>query len=168
MYNNFNENKKIIEKYLKHTEFVSRLQIDNVYEAEKRRITKENDLTKKSEDFMNSLKEDLKDGEKLNCGKSEWFDFYMDLDDNGSTITTYFISKTGEFANRELNEPVYKYVWISDNYFVYSIYGKGIYCYDVTNANKITIVEKDYEAFEIEEFKDNVLIIYNYFHMHII
>ena len=54
-------------------------------------------------------------------------------------------------------EVVDTYVWISDNYFVYSIYGKGIYCYDVTNANKITIVEKDYEAFEIKEFKDNVL-----------
>ena len=48
LYNNFNENKKIIEKYLKHTELVSRLQIDNVYEAEKRRINKENDITKKS------------------------------------------------------------------------------------------------------------------------
>ena len=156
LYNNFNENKKTIEKYLKHTEFVSRLQIDNVYEAEKRRITKENDLTKKSEDFMNSLKENVKDGEQLNCGKSEWFSFYMDLDDNGSTITTYFISKTGEFANRELNEPVYKYVWISDNYFVYSIYGKGIYCYNVEDGTRQALVQGN-DNYNINSFENSVL-----------
>lgn len=154
VYNNISENLSRVERYLENTEFLSKLQIDNVFEAEKRRVQEVNSLNDMCDEFIKSLKEESK--EELTCGESHLFEFYMDLDGNNFAITTYFVSRNGEYPNRELNEPMNSYVWINDNYFVYGIYHKGIYCYNVLDGGKQTLIEGT-ENFFINSFEDNVI-----------
>ena len=156
IYNNISENLDKVKKYLSHTEFLSKLQLDNVFEAEKRRINNNKLLDKNCDEFIKSLKDDLDFGEDLVCGESNLFKFYIDKDDNGYTLKTYFISKNGSYANRELTDPIDSYVWISDNFFVYGIKGKGIYCYNTLDGNKQTLVEGQ-QDFEIKKFEDNTI-----------
>ena len=156
VYNNISENLDRVKRYVKNTEFLSKLQIDDVFEAEKRRMKKTAKLEKNSDEFWAKLKEELKPNEEPSCGESELYKFYMDLDDNGFVITAYFISKTGNEVNRELNEPMSSYVWISDNLLVYGIERKGIYCYNVLDGSKQTLMEGD-EAYHIKKFEDNII-----------
>ena len=80
----------------------------------------------------------------------------MDLNDNNIAITTYFISKDTNYANRELNEPVNSYVWINDYYFIYGVYNKGIYCYDVINGTILRLQEGN-SNFLIKKIEDNII-----------
>ena len=146
LYNNVSENLDKTKKYLKNTEFLSKLQLDSVFEAEKRRLKKENQFEQECKNF-----------EQEEISKSMLFYSYLDKDANNSTIKIYFNSKNGEYPDRELNETVDTYVWISDNYFVYSIYGQGIYCFDVINGSKTIITESGSETFKIEGFQNNIL-----------
>ena len=155
-YNNISENLDKVKRYLVNTEFLSKLQIDNVFEAEKRRLQNNIQIEKNGDEFLNKLKEELEPNEELTCGKSELYKFYMDLDDNGFAITTYFISRTGNEVNRELNEPISSYVWISDNLFVYGIERKGIYCYNVLDGSKQILLEGE-EKFQIKNFEYNII-----------
>lgn len=156
VYNNISESLDKVKRYLSNTEFLSKLQVDNVFQAEKRRIENKIQIEKKCDEFLSKLKEELKPNEELACGKSELYKFYMDLDDNGFVITAYFISKTGNEVNRELNEPISSYVWINDNLFVYGIEGNGIYCYNVLDGTKQTLLEGK-EKFQIKKFEDNII-----------
>ena len=156
VYNNISENLDKVKRYLSNTEFLSKLQIDNVFEAEKRRINKNNELNKNCEEFINYLKKDLNTNEELPCGESNLFKFYMDVDNNGYIITTYFISNTGNEVNRELNEPINSYVWINDNLFLYGVEGRGLYCYDVLDGYKQILLEGE-NNFYIKKFEDNTI-----------
>lgn len=156
VYNNFSESLTTIKKYLEHTEFVSRLQIDNVFEAEKRRIHKENAIGVACEEFKNSLEEELEKGEILINKTSYIYDYYIDKDENGNTITTYFVSKDGNNVNRELNEPIDTYLWINDYYLVYSIELEGIYGYNVIDGTKTTIIENA-ESYKIQSYENGIL-----------
>lgn len=146
LYNNISEKLDTTKKYLKNTEFLSKLQLDSVFEAEKRRLKKENQFKEKCKTF-----------EKEENTKSMLYYSYFDKDDNGNTIKVYFKSKTGEYPDRELNETVDTYVWISDNYYIYSIYGQGIYCLDVITGEKTVVTESGSELFQIESFENNIL-----------
>lgn len=156
IYNNFSEDLNTIKQYLQHTEFLSRLQLDNVFEAEKRRIEKENLQKKICEEFRQELKDNLKEGEILMQKTSYLFDYYMEKDEYGYTISTYFISRDGNNVNREINEPIDTYLWINDYYLLYSIQGQGIYLYDVINGIKTPIIE-DGESFNILSYENNIL-----------
>ena len=146
IYNNISEDLETTKKYLKNTEFLSKLKLDSVFEAEKRRV-KEN----------KEYEEECKTLEKEESTKSMLFYAYLDKDENGNTIKVNFSSKTKEYSNRELNEVVDTYVWISDNYFLYSIYGEGIYCYDAITGIKTIVTESGDGLFKIESFENNVL-----------
>ena len=154
IYNNISENLNKVKRYLENTEFLSKLQIDNVFEAEKRRVKKVNSLKEKCNEFIQSLKEDS--DTELACGESNLFQFYMDLDENNIAITTYFISRDSEFVDRELNEPINSYVWINDNYFIYGVYNKGLYCYNVLDGSKQALLEGK-ESYLIKSFENNVI-----------
>lgn len=147
LYNNINENLDTVKKYLKNTEFISRLQLDNIFEAEKRRISKEKSLTSLCSEFM---KENPIDS------KSMYYDYYIEKDTRGNTISIYFVSKDDGFVSRELNEPVDTYLFVNDYYFVYSVYGKGIYCYNLADGNKFNIVEGR-NNYHITQYQDNIL-----------
>lgn len=156
IYNNFSEDLNTTKQYLQHTEFVSRLQLDNVFEAEKRRIQKENLQEKTCEEFKQELKDNLKEGETLMQKTSYLYDYYMEKDEYGYTIATYFISRDGNNVNRELNEPIDTYLWANDYYLIYSIPAQGIYLYDVINGVKIAITEEG-ENFKINSYENNIL-----------
>lgn len=83
---------------------------------------------------------------------------YLEKDASGDTLKVYFPAKNDEYPDRELNESVYSYIWVSDNYFVYSIYGEGIYCFDVTTGSKTTVTQDGTGNFLIENFVNDVLI----------
>lgn len=146
LYNNISEDLDITKKYLQNTEFISRLQIDSVFEAEKRRLQDNKTL---EEDCINSEKE-LEN-------KSMLFYSKLEKDNNDLTMKVYFLSKNGEFPSRELIKAVDTYVWISDNYFVYSIEREGIYRFDVITGENIPLVEKSGSPFKIESFKNDVI-----------
>lgn len=154
IYNNISEKLNKIQRYLENTEFISKLQIDNIFEAEKRRISNIEKLDNKCKTFMESQIE--RGNELINYYQSNLFDFYMDLNDNNIAITTYFISKDTNYANRELNEPVNSYVWINDYYFIYGVYNKGIYCYDVINGTILRLQEGN-SNFLIKKIEDNII-----------
>lgn len=147
LYNNLSDDLQTMKKYLNHTEFISRLKLDSVFEAEKHRIQDEKDFEQK-----------CIDSEKDEETKSMLFYKYLEKDNADKTVKAYFPSKNGEYPDRELNEPVETYVWIADNYFVYSLYGKGIYVIDVTTGEKTTIAENGDEAYNIENFRNDILI----------
>lgn len=158
VYNNISENLSTIKKYLNHTEFVSRLKLDSVFEAEKRRIQS----VKKMDNLCREFKENLKEQytqEELISKESNLYNYYMDLDSIGNVVTTYFIAKDENNINRELNEPIDTFTWINDYYFVYSIYGKGIYVYNLIDGARTTLVERieEMRAFKINSYKDGIL-----------
>ena len=85
--------------------------------------------------------------------------FYSNLekDDNDLTIKAYFLSKSSEFPSRELIKAIDTYTWVSDNYFVYSIYGEGIYRFDAITGENIVIVEDGEKPYKIEKLQNDVL-----------
>lgn len=158
LYNNMSESLSTIKKYLNHTEFVSRLKLDNVFEAEKRRVQAENNIDNSCEEFKKILEE--QDGEEGLINKESYlYNYYMDVDNMGNTVTTYFISKDKNNVNRELNEPVDTFLWINDYCFVYSIYGKGIYIYNVIDGTRTNLTNEVNEkhAFIINSYEAGIL-----------
>lgn len=157
LYNNITEKMDTVRKYLKNTEFVSRLQVDNTFEAEKRRIETAKEGRKLSTDFTKEVEEQYKDDSVMLFAKRSYlYDLYFEKDNNDMTVTTYFYSKDGQNVNRELNEPVISYVWATDNLFIYSLYAKGIYCYNVITGEKFTLIEGN-DAFLIDKYQNNIL-----------
>lgn len=158
LYNNMSENLSTIKKYLNNTEFISRLKLDNIFEAEKRRVQAENNVENLCKEFINNLQEQT--GEEGLINKESYlYNYYMDVDNNGNTVTTYFISKDKNNVNRELHEPIDTFLWINDYYFVYSIYGKGIYLYNVIDGTRINLTDEvsKKHAFSINSYKDGIL-----------
>lgn len=147
LYNNVSEELDITKKYLQNTEFISRLQLDSVFEAEKRRLQADK-----------AFEEECINLEKEAESKSMLFYSNLEKDDNDLTTKVYFLSKNGEFPNRELIKAVDTYTWISDNYFLYSVYGEGIYRFDATNGENIVVVEDKDKPCKIEKVQNDVLI----------
>ena len=78
LYNNVSENLDKTKKYLKNTEFLSKLQLDSVFEAEKRRLKKENQFEQECKNF-----------EQEEISKSMLFYYCLDKDSNNNTIKVY-------------------------------------------------------------------------------
>ena len=70
-----------------------------------------------------------------------------------------FVSKTREYPNSELirHKLIYRYGWIDDEQFVYSVKNTGIYLYNAKTRNLETLVEGN-DEFNIKEIKNNVVI----------
>lgn len=152
VYNNIKSNMSKIQNYLENTNFVSRLKIDSVFEAEKRRVKKIIINKEKCEEYRNSL-----DEEKAKLTRESFrYNIYPEKDLNGNIYSMKFISSSGDTPNRELNDSIDSYVWVATDYFVYSKNKKGIYLYNLTNGNVTRLIEGN-ENYEINEFKDEKL-----------
>ena len=152
MYNNIKSNMSKIQGYLENTNFVARLQIDSVFEAEQRRVKNLNSQLEKCSEYKRGLEE-----EKINLiGESFRYDIYPETDANGNIYSMKFISLSEDNPSRELNDSIDYYMWISNDYFVYSKKGKGIYLYNLTNGNVSRVINGS-ETYEIKEFKDGIL-----------
>ena len=122
------------------------MQVDSVLEAEKRRLQADK-----------TLEEECINIEKELTNKSMLFYNKLEKDDRDMTMKVYFLSKSNEFPSRELIKTVDTYVWISDNYFVYSIEGEGIYRFDVITGENIPLIERSGSPFKIESFMNDVI-----------
>ena len=141
-----------IQKYLKSTNFIARMQIDSVYEAEKRRYEKQQDLISNCKNYVEELSEEEKDRIK----ESLLYNYLPVKDDNGGIYSIKFVSRTGDNPNRELNDGVDSFLWITNNLFLYSKRGKGIYLYNLDDGNVRRLIEGK-DEFYLEEFKDGIL-----------
>jgi len=150
LYNNIGINQKNIDKYSKHTEFVAQLQVDNIFNAEKRRYENEKNFATKCKEY----KEENEKEDNRNRGKC--YNYYADLDSNSNILSMYFISQVPDFVNCELKESIDSYIWLNEYCFAYSKTGKGIYYYDLKNQVKGVILTGE-EEYKIEAYENNVL-----------
>ena len=150
LYNNIAVDEEKVNKYLEHTEFVANRKIDNISNAEKRRVKKEKDWAANCKEFKEKFEQD----DDRNRGKI--YDYYASLDASENIQSMYFISKDSNYLNSEINENVSSYIWTNDYCIIYSKVGKGIYYYDMLNQKKGTI-ETGKKTFELNSYKDGVL-----------
>lgn len=150
LYNNISANQDVINRYLKHTEFVAQLQVDNIFNAEQRRVKKEKDFSTKCKEY----EEKFEKQDKRNRGKI--YDYYMNMDSNDNIMNVYFIAQNEAFTNCELNESMNSYVWMNDYCFVYSKQGKGIYFYDLQNQKKGSLLTGK-EPYKIVSYENGKL-----------
>lgn len=156
VYNNISENLNRVKRYLEHSEFISNLKLDDVFEAEKRRLIEKANLKEKCDEYKEFIKEKYSEEDLEMIGESLECDYYFEFDDDGYTISAYFIPTNKGYCRRELNESIYRYMWLDSHRILYSIYGKGIYVYDVFTGEKRTIIE-DTEEFYLKSYEGNVL-----------
>lgn len=152
LYNNIKSSLSKTKRYLENTNFVARLQSDSVYETEKRRFKENENLNNKCDEYKATLSEE----ELKTIGKSFKYDIYADIDLNNQIYSMKFISTTGDFPNRELNDSIDSYLWLNSDYFLYSKMGKGIYGYNLNDGTVQRLLEGS-EDYELKEFKDGIL-----------
>ena len=152
VYNNIRSNLNKVKEYFKNTNFVARLQLDLVYEAEKTRYAHNMQWTEKCNEYSDSLSDEKRKviGESLN------YNIYPEKDNNGSIYSIKFISKFGTKPNRELNDGVTSFLWLTSDYFLYSKSQKGIYLYDLTTGKTERLKQGNGE-YELKEYKDGIL-----------
>lgn len=150
LYNNIGISPEIANSYLEHTEFVGQLQVDNVFNAEKRRVDKERNWDKNCKEYKENYEKD----DSRNRGTI--YDYYMKMDSNDRIMNVYFISNDLQFFNCELNDFIDTYIWINEYCFVYSNSKKGIYYYDLKNQKRGQILQGD-EEFKINSYENGIL-----------
>lgn len=152
IFNNIKSPLNKVERYLENTDFVARLQLDLVFEAEKRRVENNKNLLKLCEEYKNNLNEETQNiiGNSLN------YEIYPELDDYGLIYTIKFISKFGEQPNRELSDSISSYLWINNNTFIYSKQKKGIYSYNLENGI-VTRILSGTDDYKLKGYKDGIL-----------
>lgn len=152
IYNNIKSKLSKVERYFENTDFVARLQIDLVFETEKRRIEKNQNWSTLCNEYKETLDEETKNiiGESLN------YELYPELDNNNFIYSMKFISKFGEQPNRELSDTIDTYLWVNNNLFLYSKNKKGIYLYNLENG-AVSRVISGTEEYKLKGFKDGIL-----------
>ena len=152
VYNNIKSSLSKVQRYLENTNFVARLQIDSVYESEKRRFKNNQRLNERCIEYGQTMEEDKLES----IGQSFKYDIYADIDINGNIYSMKFISKDGNNPNRELNDSIDSYLWIDNDTFIYSKKGKGIYTYNLNDGTVRRIIEGT-EDYELKNFKNRIL-----------
>ncbi len=152
IFNNVKSGKTKIEKCLKNTDFVAKLQLDLVFEAEKRRIEKNGNLLEKCKQYKETLSEE----QQQIIGESLTYDIFANLDNNNLIYEMNFISKFGETPNRVLTDTINSFLWITDNLFLYSKEGRGIYMYNLDNGSVSRILTGT-EDYELKGFENGIL-----------
>ncbi len=150
LYNNIGVSQERVNPYLEHTEFMAILQLDNVYNAEVRRVSQQLQFSEKCQEYKQKYEaEDTK-----NRGKN--YDYYMKMSGNDNILCTYFISQNPAYPNCELSENIESYIWMNEDCFIYSVANKGIYYYDLKNQKKGVIITGK-EEFEIKSCENQIL-----------
>lgn len=149
LYNNIGISGEEIKQYLKSTEFIAKLQMDNVYEAELRRVQNRHSLENKCEEYQVEFEaEDTRN-------RGEIYDYYADVS-NDKITAIYFISQKAGYPNCELKESIQSYIWAKEDYFIYSVEKKGIFYYDLKQQTKGIILTGN-DTFEIQSLENGIL-----------
>ena len=122
-YNNFDAHESKIKNYLDTDDYKAYLQTDSVFKAEIARRIKNRDM--KSNVYV--IDE--------NYYQNSIYDIYLEKTNEEVIVKVDFISKDNSQPNRELNDTVNTFGWISDNYFVFSKATKGLYCFDLNTES---------------------------------
>lgn len=152
IFNNVHSSLTKVERYLENTDFVAKLQLDLVFETEKRRIEKDRSLLNLCEEYV----ENLEDEQKEIIGESLSYGIFADLDNNGLIYAMNFISKFGDSPNRILSDTINSFLWVNNDLFLYSKKGKGIYAYNLQNG-VVTRVISGTEDYELKDFENGIL-----------
>lgn len=152
VYNSIKSTMSKIQPYLDDTNFVARLQIDSVFEAEKRRVDNELSHEEKINEFQNSLS----DEEKQIIGKSIRYKFYPVRDEYGLIYGIKFIGSSDDRPNRELNDGITSYLWLASDMFIYSKAGEGIFAYNLSDGRVQRLIEGSHD-FVLKGFNDGIL-----------
>lgn len=144
-YNNFDISESELENYLDSDDYKAYLQTDLVLKAEVDRRVENRDMESNAYVF----------GE--NYYKNSIYDIYFEKTNEESIVKVYFISNDSSKPNRELNDSIDSFGWISDNYFIFSKAGKGLYSLDMTTG-KVSSLILDTMQFNITETGDAYII----------
>lgn len=150
LYNNLNADQSLISKYIEHTEFIAQLQVDNIFNAEKRRVEKKNNYSVECKKYQ---KEHEKDDTR---NRGNLYNYYFKFDNSEKIMEAYFISSDNQYPNCELLEAFDTYYWLNDTCFAYSIIGKGIYYYNLQTQEKGRIITGE-EDFNIKSYENGIL-----------
>ena len=154
VYNNNKSSLSKISRYLEDTRFVGRLQIDLMFKTEKQRIERYSSFVKLAKEYENSLSKE----EKELIGRSLKYCIYPEKDNNGNIYKIRFISEFGNEPDRELNDGIFNYIWDSNDYFIYSKRGNGIYFYNLaTGLIQRIITGGSTEEFNIKSYENGIL-----------
>lgn len=152
LYNNIKSNLSKTRRYLENTNFVGRLKVDLMFETEKRRLKKNNELLDRCDEYISGLDEET----KSIIGKSLNYEIYPEMDNNGKIYKINFIDKFRNNPNRELNDGITSFLWLTNDYFLFSKKGKGIYFYNLENGNVQRIVNGN-DEYILKGFENGIL-----------
>lgn len=144
-YNNFNTSESKLENYLDSDDYKAYLQTDAVFGAEVNRRLENRDMKSNVYAFGD------------NYYKNNTYDLYFERTNEEEIVKVYFISNDSSKPNRELNDSFTSFGWISDNYFIFSKAGKGLYGLDMTTGYVSSLILDD-KQFEITETGDAYII----------
>ena len=146
-YNNFNMSQSKLENYLISDDYKAYLQTDVVFKAEVARLEENKEMIDNAYVFADNFLE------------NNVYDIYLEKTKEEEIVKVYFISKDGTKPNKELNDSINTFGWISDNYFIFSKTAKGLYCLNIDNGEVLSLI-LDTKKFNITE-TGNAYIIYD-------
>lgn len=152
VYNSIKSTMSKIQPYLENTNFVARLQIDSIFEAEKRRCENETGHQDRINEFENSLSEE----DKTRIGKSVRYKFYPVIDEYNAVYGIKFIGTSDDRPNRELNDNVTSYLWLASDLFIYSKAGTGIFAYNLSDGRVQRLID-GIDDFVLQGFNNGIL-----------
>ena len=98
----------------------------------------------------------MKEDEEYISGFSLTYDFYPKYSKD-EIIGMKFVSKDENLPDRELNDYIDTYIWISDNKFVYSKNMVGIFLYNLETGYVSRIVDEKEDPYVIKGFENGIL-----------
>lgn len=152
VYNNNKSSLSKISRYLENTNFIGKLQNDSVFEAEKRRLEEKTELINSAKEYKNELSDD----EKKIIGESLYYNIKPILDSNGYIYQIKFISLYDGRPNREINDTINSFLWVTNDYFLFSKSGKGIYFYNLSTG-RVQLVYEGNDEFDFVSYDNNIL-----------
>ena len=84
------------------------------------------------------------------------YKIFAKKDANGYIYEMNFISKYGENPNRQLADSMNYYLWLTNDYFLYSKTGKGIFFYNL-NTGRVQRVLTGEEEYKLKGYENGIL-----------
>ena len=117
-------------------------------------LIQEKELKDKCVEFENSLDENA----KKRIGSSMKYKIYPKIDNYGVISKIYFISSFNNEPNRELIDGINSYLWINNDYFLFSKNGIGVYFYNLNNGRIQRIPElTGKQEYNLKEYSNGIL-----------
>ena len=137
VYNNVKSDFAQVKRHLENTSYTSKLKIDCMFEAEKRRVSNSRDMIENAE--KNSI-----EGQDAEHGRSYTYNTYPVVDSNGNISSMKFISQDENYPDREINDIIIDYVWDDNTHFVYDKGKERNLSMDMGNGYISEVMEEDY------------------------